>query len=399
MDILVGILGACWYVVKESAPYLLLGFGMAGLLYIFLSPSIVRKYLGKGKVKSVVMASLLGAPIPLCSCGVIPAAVALKKQGANEGATAAFLIATPETGLDSIALTYALFDPIMTAVRPIAAIVTAIVAGLGVNFLKRGHKEEVREEITTDPCRVDNCCSGVDCPPELHRRHHSLGEKVRAAFKYATVELVSDIAGWFLLGVVISGLITFFVPTDFVHRYLGSGILPMLAMLVMGIPLYVCSTAATPIAVALVLKGLSPGAALVFLLAGPATNATSLSMIGGILGKRTMAIYLASIMVCSVLLGLAVDAIYQGFSIPVNPLMGREQELFSGLTQNLIGATLLAYMLFIVGRRWTARLIKGKAAVCSCSGACEMNSGSQHDHHEHHNHGPVLQSIQSLDKK
>ncbi len=365
MNIIYGILLECWKVVVESAPYLILGFAMAGLLYIFLSPTIVRRYLGRGKIKSVFMAAFLGAPIPLCSCGVLPAAVSLKQQGANDGATSAFLIATPETGLDSIAITYALFDPLMTVARPIAAIFTAIAAGLGVNFLGRKHGSDENRETLADPCRVDNCCSGIDCPPDVHRRHHNLREKIFAAVKYASTELVSDIAGWFLLGVLIAGLISYFAPADLVTRYLGGGLLPMLLMLVVGTPLYVCSTAATPIAVALVLKGLSPGAALVFLLAGPATNATALSVVGGILGKRTMAIYLGAIMVCSVLLGLAVDAIYSGFSIPIHPRYAEGSELLNPTLTTILAAVLLAYMLYLVARKWTLRL-QGHAPACSC---------------------------------
>jgi len=370
MNVIYGILLECWKVVVESAPYLMLGFGMAGLLYIFLSPTIVRRYLGTGKVKSVVMAALLGAPIPLCSCGVLPAAVSLKRQGANDGATASFLIATPETGLDSIAITYALFDPIMTVVRPVAAIITAIAAGLGVNFLGRKSEQDESEKPLVDPCRVDNCCDGIDCPPEIHRSHHGLREKIVAAAKYASTELVADIAGWFLLGVLIAGLISYFAPADLVTRYLGAGLLPMLIMLVVGTPLYVCSTAATPIAVALVLKGLSPGAALVFLLAGPATNATALSVVGGILGKRTMAIYLGAIMICSVLLGLAVDAIYTGFSIPAHPRYAAGSELLNPVVATILGAVLLAYMLFLVIRKWTLKVLgRGDALACSCGDA------------------------------
>ena len=382
MDFITGVAWECWQVVRQSAPYLLLGFGMAGLLYIFLSPSLVQRYLSRGKVKSVIMASLLGAPIPLCSCGVLPAAVSLKKQGANDGATAAFLVATPETGLDSIAITYALFDPIMTVVRPIAAIVTAIAAGLGVNFLGSRSGAGEPEPPKGEVCRIDACCDGLDCPPEIHRAHHTFREKLAAAFRYASVELVGDVAKWFLLGVLIAGLITYLVPDDLITRYIGGGILPMLIMLAVGTPMYVCSTAATPIAVALVLKGLSPGAALVFLLAGPATNATALSVVGGILGRKTMAIYLGSIMLVSVLMGVAVDAVYQGFAIPVHPVMAEEAGLIPPLVETLIGAALLIYMVGFVLRSWIVRLRTGAAPSCSCGITCSTEHSHGHSHEE-----------------
>ena len=210
--------------------------------------------------------------------------MSLRKQGASNGATTAFLISTPESGVDSISITYALLDPLMTVARPLAAFFTAAVAGISENLLDR--KKEANR-ITLDlSCPVDGCCSGDDCEPEIHSRHHSFLEKIKAGIGYAFGELWEDIAKWFLFGLLLAGLITVVIPDDVFSRYLGPGLPAMLLMLIVGIPLYICATASTPIAAALILKGVSPGAALVFLLAGPATNMASLTVLVGTLGRR-----------------------------------------------------------------------------------------------------------------
>jgi uncharacterized membrane protein YraQ (UPF0718 family) len=255
----------------------------------------------------------------------LPAAVSLRKQGASNGATTAFLISTPESGVDSISITYALLDPLMTVARPLAAFFTAAVAGISENLL--GRKKEVNR-ITPDlSCPVDGCCSGDDCDPEIHSRHHPFLEKIKAGIGYAFGELWEDIAKWFLFGLLLAGLITVLIPDDVFSRYLGPGLPAMLLMLIVGIPLYICATASTPIAAALILKGVSPGAALVFLLAGPATNMASLTVLVGTLGRRATVIYIASIAVCSVLFGLMVDQIYAHWGISAQAMVGQASEV------------------------------------------------------------------------
>ena len=240
--------------------------------------------------------------------------MSLQKQGANKGATTAFLISTPESGVDSIAVTYALLDPIMTVARPIAAFFTAAVAGISENLI--ASKQEKTSGIVDLRCPIDNCCDGVNCDPREHRNHHTFTEKMRAGLQFAIGELWEDMVGWFFIGLILAGAITSLIPSDFLSRYLGGGWISMIAMLVVGIPMYICATASTPIAAALILKGASPGSALVFLLAGPATNMASLTVIAGMIGKRAMAIYLGAIAVCSVVFGLLLDEIYllSGFS-------------------------------------------------------------------------------------
>jgi len=213
----------------------------------------------------------------------------------------------------------------MTVARPLTAFFTAAMAGISENLL--GRKNEVNK-ITPDlGCPVDGCCSGDDCDPEIHSRHHSFFEKIKAGIGYAFGELWEDIAKWFLFGLLLAGLITVLIPDDIFSKYLGPGLPAMLLMLIVGIPLYICATASTPIAAALILKGVSPGAALVFLLAGPATNMASLTVLVGTLGRRATVIYLLSIAVCSVLFGLMLDQIYAHWGISAQAMVGQASEV------------------------------------------------------------------------
>jgi len=235
------------------------------------------------------------------------------------------MISTPESGVDSIAITFALLDPIMTVARPVVAFLTAAVAGFTENLFSSGNKFSPPPADLT--CLVDGCCDGIDCPPEEHSRHHTFAGKIRAGLSFSLTELWNDLAGWFLLGLLLAGLITTIVPEEMIGRHLGGGIQSMLIMLGIGIPLYICATASTPIAAALILKGVSPGAALVFLIAGPATNVTTLTVLFGILGKRATAIYLVSISFLAVIFGLAVDQIYMSFGISAQAVVGQAAEI------------------------------------------------------------------------
>ena len=268
---------------------------------------------------------------------MLPAAVSLRKQGANNGATTSFLISTPESGVDSIAITYALLDPIMTVARPFVAFVTAAVAGIAENLF---NPRAANTKITPDlSCPVDGCCDGKNCAPEVHKHHHTFLEKLRAGFRFAIFDLWGDLAAWFFIGLILAGLITVLIPDDVFGKYLGSGLPAMLLMLAVGIPLYICATASTPIAAALILKGVSPGAALVFLLAGPATNIASLTVLTGVLGKRATAIYLTAIAVSAVVFGLIVDQIYASFGLSAQAMVGQASEivpLWAGLIASLV---------------------------------------------------------------
>jgi len=367
-----------WDMLQQASIYILFGLLIGGMLKMFLSPSYVAAQLGSGSFSSVFKAALLGIPIPLCSCGVLPAATALKKQGANNGATTAFLISTPESGVDSISITWALLDPIMTIARPVSAFISAFVAGSAENIFTPPDKTK---QPTPDlSCPIDNCCDGNDCPPEEHKRHHGLIEKLRIGIKYAATDLWADLAGWFFVGILLAGLISVLVPDAVIAKYLGGGFGSMLLMLTFGIPLYICATASTPIAAAFIMKGVSPGTALVFLLVGPATNITSLSVLVGLLGKRATALYLISIAVVSVLCGLAVDAIYLSLGISAVAAVGQAAEVLPGWL--MLAATLVLLSLSVRPLYTTILSWFGKGSGCGCS-----SDGCSTDHSHDHGHG------------
>lgn len=275
---------------------------------MLLPEDAVSRHLGGRGLGPVLKASLLGIPLPLCSCGVIPAAVDLRRQGAGRGASAAFLVSTPESGVDSIAITWALLDPIMTVVRPLAAFLTATVTGLIVDAFP---SEDSAETAVAQPVSTMGCGCAGDCPlPAEGDAAPSPGHRLRQGIRYAFDDLLGDIGGWLLFGVLVAGVVGYLLPPDFLLRFSGGGFLPLVVMLLAGIPLYICATASTPIAAALVLKGLSPGAALVFLLAGPATNAATIAIVARYWGRRVLAVYLGAIALCSIGLGLLVNWIY-----------------------------------------------------------------------------------------
>ena len=373
MSLLLDMLGESWKLLQEASIYVIFGILVAGMLRIFLSPGTVARHLGRGRFSSVFKASLLGIPIPLCSCGVLPAAASLKKQGANKGATTAFLISTPESGVDSVALTYALLDPVMTIARPAAAFVTATAAGLSENLLTKGEEEiKVKPDLS---CPVDGCCDGQECLPEDHRAHHSFSEKLRAGLAYALNDLWNDIAVWFLVGILLAGLITALVPADALTRYLGGGLPSMIIMLAAGIPLCICATASTPIAAALILKGVSPGAALVFLLVGPATNITSLTVLLGILGKRATAIYLTAIALSAVIFGLVLDQVYAILGISAQAMAGQATEVIPPWGQVGGAVVLLALSIRPAYHALRSKLVRGATIVEGTAG-CSLSETS-----------------------
>jgi len=372
MNFFVSIFNDAWHLLLESSAFVLFGLVVAGLLRVFLSPNSVAHHFGNGRFFSVFKAALLGIPIPLCSCGVLPAAASLKKQGANNGAVTAFLISTPESGVDSISITYALLDPIMTVVRPFVAFVTAFLAGISENSFGINKKHDTQAPDLS--CPVDGCCDGQNCSPDAHRKHHTFFEKISAGLKYAFTDVWRDLAVWFLVGLLLAGLITTLIPDEVMGRFLGGGISSMLLMLAVGIPLYICATASTPIAAALILKGVSPGTALVFLIAGPATNITSLTVLLGILGKRATAIYLTAIAVSAVFFGLALDRLYGSLGFSAQAMVGQASEIMPAWVQ-YAGALILL-------------LLSVKPVSASLVARFKGTSAHGHLHHEGHEHEP-----------
>jgi len=314
MDWILTFAAASWAVFGAMAPYLLLGFAVAGLLSVVISPEWVERHLGGNGLGQVVKASLFGVPLPLCSCGVIPVAASLHRHGASKGATTAFLLSTPQTGVDSIAVTYGLLGPFLAVVRPLAALITGIFGG-GLVQAFNGDGETINSELA-DGAEAQSCSS--DCCDEERPKNRP---KIVEALHYGLVVLPRDIGRALILGVAISGLIAAFVAPQALESSLGGGLWPMLAAMAIGIPLYVCATASTPIALGLIHAGLSPGAALVFLISGPATNSAALTTLWKVLGRRAAIIYLVTVAIASLATGLAVDGLISAGGLPESALV------------------------------------------------------------------------------
>lgn len=311
MEMLLEILVASWAVFTEMAPYLLLGFFVAGVLSVLISPEWVERHLGGKGFGQVFKASLFGVPLPLCSCGVLPVAAGLRRQGASRGATTSFLLSTPQTGVDSIAVTYALLGPFIAVLRPVAALVTGVIGGSLVHGMAERNGSDAVPSEGSDSCAVEGCCDD-----DASHRHTLLD-----AMRYGFVVLPRDIGRALLIGVLLSGLISALIAPDTLRAYLGGGLLPILAAMAIGVPLYVCATASTPIALSLIVAGLSPGAALAFLISGPATNSAALTTLWKVLGRRTTIIYLLTVAFGAIGTGLMVDGLIATGSVPVTALI------------------------------------------------------------------------------
>jgi len=303
MNVLLDILKEVWVLTNEMSPYLLLGFLLAGIMHEFLPSTLYTNHLGKNNFKSVFLAALFGVPLPLCSCGVIPTAMGLRREGASKGATVSFLIATPQTGVDSIIATYSLMGLPFAIIRPIAAFLTAVLGGTLVNKIETHHQTSPREGF------INNSS------PSGEKK----GGRLSGAFKYAFIEMMEDIGKWLVIGLVIAGIITAAVPDAWFTAFQGNTLYSILFVLLFSIPMYLCATGSIPIALALMMKGLTPGAALVLLMAGPASNVASILIINKVLGRKTLAIYLLSIITGAIVFALGIDYLLpsEWFTVPL----------------------------------------------------------------------------------
>ena len=298
MGVVTGILEASYDLFRRMAPFLLFGYFFAGMLHVFLKKGAILSHLGKNDLKSVIKASLFGVPLPLCSCAVIPAAMSLRKEGASKGATLSFLISTPTSGVDSIFATYSLLGAFFAVYRVIASFIAGIFSGMLANlFLKKDEPGQISADV-----KCGACGSVIE-----KKTTESVAGRIKEVFRYAYIDLLKDTGPPLMLGILLGGAIFFLMPKEFIGTHLGAGILPMAVMLAAGLPMYVCATASIPIAAALMAKGLAPGAAFVFLVAGPATNIVTMSVVVKSMGKKALAIYLVSIIFCAVSMGAGLD--------------------------------------------------------------------------------------------
>jgi uncharacterized membrane protein YraQ (UPF0718 family) len=357
----------------------------------------LAKHLGQDNLISNIKAAVFGAPLPLCSCSVIPAAISLRRNGASRSSTVSFLVSTPETGVDSIAVSYALLGPFMAIVRPIAAVMSAISAGLLTIALPEKNKPEQSvtekeasstktENTLTDGCcssakseashsqnqtessccssqhktesnPIDSCCSSKQ---ETSSNTNSLTEKFISGQKYAFVDIFNDMAGWLLVGLVLAAATLTWLPEDFLTRW-GGGFIAMLVMALVGIPMYICATASTPIAAGLLMAGISPGAVLVFLLAGPATNMATIGVVNRELGRNAVIAYLAGVLGVAFIAGFITNRLVTALEIDIQAQLAASQHLLPEWLMYL-SAALLALMII----RYAKQQLAPKAeAGCS----------------------------------
>lgn len=366
----------------DSAPWLLLGLILAGVLNSFVPMSWMQKQLGGNGTKPIFKAALFGAPLPLCSCGVIPAAVGLRRAGASKSATTSFLVSTPETGIDSISVSYAMLGPFMAVVRPVAAISSAIVAGLLVGRdQEETPKSESHDAITSSCCssseakpkvEKQSCCSSSETKPKVEKQsccsttgeaakesidsccgeektqeeksNLSFTQKLFSGLKFSSTNLIKDISVWLMVGLFFAALIQTYLPASFLEKW-GSGLFAMLIMVIISIPMYICATASTPIAAALLLSGISPGAVLVFMMAGPATNIATLGVVYKELGARSLTGYLTGVLGGALFFGWLTDYLVESFGFNVTPLVGMEHQLLPEALTYLSAFVLAALML------------------------------------------------------
>lgn len=289
-----------WKLTLEMAPWLLLGLLIAGVLKSYFPAKKINKHLGKNNVASVLKAAFIGVPMPLCSCGVLPTGISLYKGGASTGATNAFLISTPQTGIDSILATNALMGWPLAIIRPFIAFITGIFGGILTNIFNVKNAGKIEEKEIT---KTDKCCGSCGS-------NHSKENKLKTALHFAFIEMIKDIGKWLVIGLALASFISVLMPYNFIQQYIGSGFIEMLVIIVVSIPLYICATASIPIASSLILKGLSPGAAIVFLMAGSATNIASLTVIKKTIGTKFMWLYLLSIILGALFFGFLINIIF-----------------------------------------------------------------------------------------
>jgi len=343
-------------IMNEMSPYLMLGFLFAGILYVWFPKKTVYKYLGKPNSASVLNAALIGIPLPLCSCGVIPTGISFYNRGASKGSSVSFLISTPQTGMDSIMVTYSLLGLPMAIIKPIIALFTGFYGGFLTNILSKDRQKELeksklKEDISNNDKTVNRSLIGM--------------------LRYAFVEFLEDIAKWLVIGLLIAALIDVLIPDSFFTAYLGNEYLEMFLILVAAIPLYVCATGSIPIAAILMLKGLSPGAAIIFLMAGPATNAATMTVIGKIFGRRTLLIYLLAIITGALFFGILVNEFLprEWFTDPLQHFHGVHHE--HGLLPHWlqIGSSIILSLLILnaIFRKYGRKSFKPKIKTAPVS--------------------------------
>ncbi len=347
-------------ILNDMSPYILLGFILAGILHVFVRPSQMSRHLSGRGWKPVIKAALLGIPLPLCSCGVLPTAIALRRQGASKGASTSFLIATPQTGVDSIAATYALLGLPFAILRPIAALAGSVFGGMAVDCSEKDKANSSATDV-------------IAAAPHMS---HTFSGKIKEAVRYGLVDMVASVGKWLVIGLVIAAIITVAVPDSLFLSLSSHPILAMLVMVVVAVPMYICATGSIPIAMSLMLKGLTPGVAFVLLMAGPAANFASVILLRKNLGNRATAIYVASVIITALIFGIAID-----YFLPSSWFMLSGKQINAGtaachleLPVFSTACTIILIALLVYSFYKNRRTPHQNACTCSKDNKCETSN-------------------------
>jgi len=370
MDYITLFFNALLDLSNAMAPYILFGLLFAGFLHELVPDSIVKNHLGKNSITSVIKATIFGIPLPVCSCGVIPLATSIKKSGASNGSTLSFLISTPITGVDSILATYGMFGWAFTIYRVITSMVISIIAGILTNFY--GHEEEMKPKkqanfamnfLASQPQQINkvtvtpsegSCCSSGSCDSKK-------SGIVKSALSYAFGTLLKDIASPLLIGLLLGALITVAIPENLSEILIKYNWLSYIIVIAIAVPMYVCATASLPIAAGLMLAGVSPGTAFVFLSAGPATNTVTIGVVKKMLGTRTLYIYLGTIIIGSILFGFGLDYLFRDVNVKELVHMDEHASIIAWTSTFILWGFVFYY---------TVKPYFFKDKVCSDGGCC-----------------------------
>ncbi len=353
---IINIITASIDIFVDMSAYILFGFIVAGISFVLLPTDYIKKTLGKAGVMSILKGSLLGIPLPLCSCSVLPVAVSIKRQGASKGSVASFLLSTPQTGVDSIIVTWSFLGPVFAIFRVVAAFISGIIGGVAIEAFSKEDNSAKSSNASMPLTSAPSCSCSCSCKAELEKDGEdkgcresgcmdALSDRLITGIKkfgyYSFIEMPDEIGPSLIIGILFGGIIETVVPNGIIEASLGGGIKGLLFALLLGLPVYVCATSSVPIAVALLLKGASQGAAFVFLMAGPLTNTAQLTAIYNIFGKRDVLIYIMNACICAMAFGALLNGIVNVYNI--NTLISTEELL--PLSFKVITASLLALLI------------------------------------------------------
>jgi uncharacterized membrane protein YraQ (UPF0718 family) len=356
-----------WILLTSIAIYILIGVFLAGVFKCFLPDALIKKHLGGKRFVANIKAAIIGIPLPLCSCSIIPFVSALKKSGASNSAIQTFLISTPITGADSILATYGVMGWVFAIYRTISSVFISLLAGLlSLVFIKEDSINQTLDiQTSSRPC----CSSSTVCSAEVsdnitHNNGKTTSALIRRIITYAFDDIFKDIAQSLIIGIVLGALIMTLMPEN-LSQYLSNNlVLNYLLILLIAMPLYVCATASVPLGVALLSSGFSPGAVFIFLTAGPATNAITMSVVNQVLGKNSLFVYLFSILAGSLFFALIFDWYLAALLNDINSLAAEEHEII-GLFDHIAGILMLILSFKYI---W----MKNRAVTStSCEGSCD----------------------------